>query len=91
MMMNYNHPIPELARNFTTSPPRRSPGQGAGQVPVKANQPVRQGDVLFRLDAVPFQEKVASLTARLTPTRISSKPSTPDCAPPVWTRIAPWS
>ena len=34
-------------------------------VPVKAQPAGQEGDVLFRIDAEPFQEKVASLTARL--------------------------
>ena len=66
VLMNYNHPYSELARNYYVSTPVVPLVKGrVTEVPVKANQPVKQGDVLFRLDAVPFQEKVASLTARL--------------------------
>ena len=66
VLMNYNHPYSELARNYYVSTPVVPLVKGrVTEVPVKANQPVKQGDVLFRIDAVPFQEKVASLTARL--------------------------
>ena len=66
MLMNYNHPYSELARNYYVSTPVVPLVKGrVTDVPVKPNQPVKKGDVLFRIDAEPFQEKVASLTARL--------------------------
>ncbi|MGE6108759.1 HlyD family secretion protein [Aeromonas sobria] len=66
MLMNYNHPYSELARNYYVSTPIVPLVKGrVTEVPVQANQPVKQGDVLFRIDAEPFQQKVASLTARL--------------------------
>ncbi|MBP4061344.1 HlyD family secretion protein [Aeromonas sp. Prich7-2] len=66
MLMNYNHPYSELARNYYVSTPVVPLVKGrVTDVPVKPNQPVKKGDVLFRIDAEPFQEKVASLTSRL--------------------------
>lgn len=66
MLMNYNPPYSELARNYYVSTPVVPLVKGrVTDVPVKPNQPVKKGDVLFRIDAEPFQEKVASLTARL--------------------------
>ncbi|MGX1739925.1 HlyD family secretion protein [Bosea sp. NPDC055353] len=36
------------------------------EVPVQANQPLKAGDVLFRIDPTPFQAQVDALTAQLT-------------------------
>jgi multidrug resistance efflux pump len=38
-------------------------------VPVDPNRPVKKGDVLFRIDPVPFQNEVRSLEAKLVETR----------------------
>ena len=66
MLMNYNHPYSEMARNYYLSTPFVPLVKGRGvEVPVQANQPVKKGDVLFRLDDEPFKLKVESLTARL--------------------------
>lgn len=35
-------------------------------VPVEANQPLKEGDVLFRIDPVPFEASVKALKAQLT-------------------------
>src|SRR5262245_47057897 len=35
------------------------------EVPVEANRPVRKGDVLFRIDPVPYQQELSALEARL--------------------------
>src|SRR4051812_18532267 len=35
------------------------------EVPVENNRPVKQGDVLFRIDATPYQNEVHSLEAKL--------------------------
>lgn len=35
------------------------------EVPVEANRPLRKGDVLFRIDPVPFQQNLAALEAKL--------------------------
>ncbi len=35
------------------------------EVPVESNRPVRKGDVLFRIDPVPYQQQLAALEARL--------------------------
>ncbi|MBL0544493.1 HlyD family secretion protein [Aeromonas jandaei] len=66
MLMNYNHPYSEMARNYYLSTPIVPLVKGrVVEVPVQANQPVKKGDVLFRLDDEPFRLKVDSLTARL--------------------------
>ncbi|EKB20274.1 HlyD family secretion protein [Aeromonas veronii] len=66
MLMNYNHPYSEMARNYYLSTPIVPLVKGrVVEVPVQANQPVKKGDVLFRLDDEPFRLKVESLSARL--------------------------
>ncbi|MGH8038172.1 MAG: HlyD family secretion protein [Stenotrophomonas sp.] len=35
------------------------------EVPVESNRPVRKGDVLFRIDPVPYQQQLAALEAKL--------------------------
>ncbi|HEY0334664.1 MAG TPA: biotin/lipoyl-binding protein, partial [Stenotrophomonas sp.] len=35
------------------------------EVPVEANRPVRKGQVLFRIDPVPYQQQLAALEARV--------------------------
>ncbi|WP_447832826.1 HlyD family secretion protein [Aeromonas veronii] len=66
MLMNYNHPYSEMARNYYVSTPIVPLVKGrVVEVPVQANQPVKKGDVLFRLDDEPFRLKVESLSARL--------------------------
>jgi multidrug resistance efflux pump len=35
------------------------------EVPVEANRPVKKGDVLFRIDPVPFQQQLRALEAKL--------------------------
>ncbi|WP_421209409.1 HlyD family secretion protein [Aeromonas enteropelogenes] len=66
MLMNYNHPYSEMARNYYISTPIVPLVKGrVVEVPVKPNQQVKQGDVLFRIDDTPFKQQVASLQARL--------------------------
>lgn len=66
MLMNYNHPYSEMARNYYVSTPIVPLVKGRViEVPVQPNQQVKQGDVLFRIDAKPFEQQVASLQARL--------------------------
>ena len=66
VLMNYNHPYSELARNYYVSTPIVPLVKGrVTEVPVQSNQKVKKGDVLFRIEATPFEQRVASLTARL--------------------------
>ncbi|WP_339009537.1 HlyD family secretion protein [Aeromonas popoffii] len=70
MLMNYNHPYSEMARNYYVSTPIVPLVKGrVVEVPVQANQPVKKGDVLFRIDGEPFRLKVESLTARVESNR----------------------
>ncbi len=70
MLMNYNHPYSEMARNYYISTPIVPLVKGrVVEVPVKPNQMVKKGDVLFRLDDEPFRLKADSLTARVESNR----------------------
>ena len=66
MVMNYNHPYSEMSREyFVTTPIVPNVSGQVIEVPVKGNEPLEKGDVLFRLDPVPFQNTVNSLKARV--------------------------
>lgn len=70
ILMNYNHPYSEMARNYYISTPIVPLVKGrVVEVPVKPNQLVKKGDVLFRLDDEPFRLKADSLTARVESNR----------------------
>jgi multidrug resistance efflux pump len=66
LIMNYNHPFTRNARiYFAVTPVLPSVRGRVIEVPVKANTPLKQGDVLFRLDPDPYKfivdQKKASL------------------------------
>lgn len=66
MLMNYNHPYSEISRQYFVSTPVVPAVRGkVVSVDVEPNTPVRQGDLLFTIDPVPFQNKVDALTAQL--------------------------
>ena len=66
LLMNYNHPYSEMSRQYFVSTPivPNVTGQVI-EVPVKGNEMLKKGDVLFKLDPAPFENKVSSLTSRL--------------------------
>ena len=66
LVMNYNHPFTTNARiYFAVTPVLPSVRGRVIEVPVQANTPLKQGDVLFRIDRQPYQyivdQKKASL------------------------------
>ena len=66
LLMNYNHPYSEMSRQyFITTPIVPNVTGQVIEVPVKGNELLNKGDVLFKLDPVPFQNKLNSLTARV--------------------------
>ncbi|CAK9889465.1 MULTISPECIES: HlyD family secretion protein [Pseudomonas] len=68
--MNYNHPYSEVARSYFVSVPVIPAVTGQViEVPVKGNQPLEKGDVLFRIDPAPFEYRVRSLKAQLVAAR----------------------
>ncbi len=66
LVMNYNHPYSEMSRQyFVTTPIVPNVTGQVIEVPVKGNESLNKGDVLFRLDPKPFENKVKSLKARV--------------------------
>jgi RND family efflux transporter MFP subunit len=66
LAMNYNHPYSESTRWYFQSIPMVPQVRGrVVEVPVQANVPIKQGDVLFRMEDTPYREQVESLQARL--------------------------
>jgi multidrug resistance efflux pump len=64
--MNYNHPYTSQARfYFNTTPIVPGVSGVVTEVPVKANTPVKTGDVLFRIDPAPFENAVKAKEAAL--------------------------
>ncbi|GGB13191.1 HlyD family secretion protein [Agarivorans gilvus] len=66
ILMNYNHPYTAHGRQIYTSVPIMPVVRGKViEVPVQANQLLKQGDVLFKLDPEPFQAVVDQRRAEL--------------------------
>jgi len=65
-LMNYNHPYSEISREyFVTTPITPAVTGTVTEVPVRPMTNLKQGDILFKIDPIPFQNKVTSLTARI--------------------------
>ncbi|UVE15978.1 HlyD family secretion protein [Pseudomonas sp. LS44] len=68
--MNYNHPYSEVARSYFVSTPVIPVVTGQViDVPVQTNQPLEKGDVLFRIDPTPFENRLKSIEAQLIQAR----------------------
>ncbi len=66
LIMNYNHPFSSNARiYFATTPIMPTVKGRVIEVPVKANAPLKQGDVLFKIDPRPYQYQVDQRKALL--------------------------
>ena len=66
LIMNYNHPFTTNARiYFAVTPVFPSVRGRVIEVPVQANTPLKEGDVLFRVDPTPFQYVVDQKKAAL--------------------------
>ncbi|MBQ1782058.1 MAG: HlyD family secretion protein [Gammaproteobacteria bacterium] len=66
LLMNYNHPYSVLAREYVVTTPIVPNVSGiVVEVPVKPNTPLKQGDVLFRLDPTLYQAQYDAAKARL--------------------------
>ncbi|MGB3620210.1 HlyD family secretion protein [Ketobacter sp. MCCC 1A13808] len=65
ILMNYNHPYAGKARKYSLSTPIIPTVRGRVlEVNAVPNQMMQAGDILFKLDPIPFQGKVDSLTAQ---------------------------
>ncbi|MGR4990472.1 HlyD family secretion protein [Vibrio rotiferianus] len=66
LLMNYNHPFTQIGNQvFSTTPVVSGVRGRVIEVPVQPNQPLQKGDVLFRIDPVPFQAEVDKLRAKV--------------------------
>lgn len=66
LLMNYNHPYTETLRQYYVTTPIIPEVRGRViEVTVNDNQPVRRGDVLFRIDPEPFADRVRGVTEEL--------------------------
>ena len=76
-MMNYNHPYSEISREyFVTTPIVPAVAGTVVEVPVKPLIGLKQGDVLFKIDPIPFQNRVTSLTAQIVLAREDAERAT---------------
>lgn len=70
VVMNYNHPYSESVRQYYRTIPIVPQVRGRViDVPVEPNTRVAKGDLLFRIDPTPYQEKVSALEAELSGAR----------------------
>ena len=66
LVMNYNHPFTANARIYFAVTPILPTVKGrVVEVPVQTNTPLKEGDVLFRIDPKPFEYVVAQKKAAL--------------------------
>lgn len=66
LLMNYNHPHTALGGNvYITTPIVPNVRGKVIEVPVEPNQPLKAGDVLFRIDPTPFEARVMEAKAAL--------------------------
>jgi len=66
LVMNYNHPFTSSARiYFATTPIMPTVKGRVTEVPVQPNTPLKEGDVLFRVDPRPYQYVVDQKKALL--------------------------
>lgn len=69
-LMNYNHPYSEVSRSYFVSTPIVPAVSGmVVEVPVQGNRIMEKGEVLFRIDPIPFENRVKSIKAQLVSAR----------------------
>ncbi|WP_394246319.1 HlyD family secretion protein [Vibrio profundi] len=66
LLMNYNHPFTQIGNQVYSTTPIVSGVRGRViEVPVEPNQPLVKGEVLFKIDPIPFEAEVAKLKAKV--------------------------
>ncbi len=66
LLMNYNHPFTQIGQQIYTTTPIVSSVRGkVVEVEVEANTPLKKGDVLFKIDPIPFEAEVIRKQAAL--------------------------
>jgi multidrug resistance efflux pump len=74
LVMNYNHPFSSTARIYFATTPILPDVKGrVVDVPVESNVPLKEGDVLFRIDPTPYQYVVDQKKALLAEAEQSVK------------------
>jgi multidrug resistance efflux pump len=70
LLMNYNHPYSETTRQYYITTPIISEVRGrVVEVPAQPNMPVREGDVLLRIDPEPFEDDIRGTEGELVAAR----------------------
>ncbi|MFC1680289.1 HlyD family secretion protein [Pseudomonadota bacterium] len=70
LVMNYNHPYSETTRDYFGTTPIIPQVRGRVlEVPIKSNEPLKAGDVLFRIDPEPYKYEIEGIEARLVAAR----------------------
>ena len=66
LLMNYNHPFTQIGNQVYSTTPIVSGVRGKViEVPVEPNKPLKKGDILFKIDPIPFEAEVAKLEAKV--------------------------
>jgi multidrug resistance efflux pump len=66
LLMNYNHPFTQIGQQIYTTTPIVSSVRGKViEVEVEPNTPLKKGDVLFKIDPIPFEAEVIRKQAAL--------------------------
>ncbi|MBW3695439.1 HlyD family secretion protein [Vibrio sp. T187] len=66
LLMNYNHPFTQIGNQIYSTTPIVSGVRGrVVEVPVEPNQPLVKGNVLFKIDPIPFEAEVSKLKAKV--------------------------
>lgn len=74
LLMNYNHPYTETLRQYYVTTPIIPEVRGRiVEVSVTDNTPVKKGDVLFRIDPQPFEDRLRGIKEELSAAVIELK------------------
>ncbi|MBB1272186.1 HlyD family secretion protein [Psychromonas sp. SR45-3] len=66
LLINYTHPYSDSSKQYFVTIPIVPVVQGTVlSVDITANTHINKGDILFRIDPLPYQNKVAQLTAKI--------------------------
>ncbi|MDC5857071.1 HlyD family secretion protein [Vibrio europaeus] len=66
LLMNYNHPFTQIGNQVYSTTPIVSGVRGRViDVPVEANKQLKQGEVLFTIDPIPYEAEVAKKKAQI--------------------------
>ena len=70
LVMNYNHPFSETVRQYYATTPIIPEVRGrVVEVPIEANQPIKKGDILYRIDPKPFEDELRGIEGEIAAAR----------------------